>query len=64
MMEREKGKTYIQPKELHISEFTWDSELKWDDTTLNVVVFFKESNEAIILCNAKVMGPKSLCGIY
>ena len=37
--------------------------MRWDETTVGVA-FFEESTEPIILCNAKAMGPMSLCGIY
>ena len=37
-------------------KFTWDTELRWDETTEDVV-FFKESTRmAVIMFNAKAMG--------
>ena len=52
-------KTQNRFNSISMNSFTWDTELKWDETTVGVV-FIEESTESIILCNAKAMGPKSL----
>ena len=48
---------------LSLKNFTWNTELRWDKTT---VEFFasRSLRIAIILFNGKAMGFKCLCGIY
>jgi hypothetical protein len=46
------------------SEFTWDSELRWDETSLDVVFFRENTKDGDQSVKCENVGNKSLCGIY